>query len=66
MNISDLPAITKPLLARGVGVSVTRVNRALAELEKENKLKRSKSPTGREVLTPKQSQLVLDQICGRE
>ena len=63
MNINDLPAITKPLLARCVGVSVTRVNRALDALEAQGCLERSKSPTGREVLTPREGQLVLDAIC---
>ena len=63
MNINDLPAITKPLLARCAGVSTTRVNRALDMLESEGRLTRSKSPTGREILTPRQGQLVLDAIC---
>ena len=63
MNVSDLPAMTKPLLARGIGVSVTRVDRALQELEATGRLTRTKSPTGRETLTPRQAQLVTDMIC---
>ena len=63
MNINDLPTMTKPLLARGIGVSVTRVDRALKELEATGRLTRRKSPTGRETLTPRQAQLVADTIC---
>lgn len=65
MNINDLRAISKPLLAQGAGVSIAKVNCALDELQEQGKLKRSKSPTGREPLTPRESQLVLDHICHR-
>lgn len=64
MDIKHLPTISKSILARNAGVSVTRVNRALEELEASGKLERSKSPTGRELLSPYQSQMVLDAICG--
>ena len=63
MNINDLPVITKPLLARCAAVSTTRIDTALGVLEACGQLKRAKSPTGREILTPHQGQLVLDTIC---
>ena len=63
MNINDLPVVTKPLLARCAAVSTTRIDTALNTLEVQGQLKRSKSPTGREILTPRQGQLVLDAIC---
>lgn len=66
MNINDIRAIPKPMLARGANVSIATIDRALGQLEAKGTLQRSKSPTGREVLTPKESQLVLDQICGRD
>ena len=65
MNINDIRAVSKPLLAQGAQVSIAKVNRALDELEEQGKLQRRKSPTGREPLTPPESQLVLDHICRR-
>lgn len=65
MDIKDLRAISKPLLAQGAGVSIAKVNRALDELQEQGKLQRWKSPTGREPLTLRESQLVLDHICRR-
>jgi len=63
MKIDDLPTISKPLLAKGADVSISKINCVLGQLEKGGVISRTKSPTGREVLTPRQGQLVLDAIC---
>ena len=63
MNINELPTISKPLLAKGANVSISKINCVLRQLEKDGAINRRKTPTGREVLTPRQGQLVLDSIC---
>ena len=63
---SNFGANQQTTLAQSVPCSMATLDKALDRLAKQGLLKRAKSPTGREYLTPPESQMVLDRICHRD
>ncbi len=59
-----LPVIPTSVGCRAIDVSKVKFDCALAELENEGAIRRQKTPTGREHISPEVYELVVYRICG--